>query len=104
MKININEAIIRFFRDQIGGIRITAASGEVIYEDEKTAFIGKEKTNWDIACPPAREGQQEEIWDLLRSGNGKTYMVISSTFLENGEHFRSIIWWIPACTCICTGI
>lgn len=84
----MDEAILRFFRDDIGGIRITDAAGNVTYEDEKTAFISREKTNWAAACPPAREGQRGEAWDLLRSGNGKTYMVITSAFSENGEQFQ----------------
>ena len=77
--------ILRFFRNDIGGIRITDASGVTLYEDEKTAFIGKEKTNWAVACPPIREGQRAEAWDLLRSGNGKTYMVVTSTFSFGGQ-------------------
>ncbi|MBR3740379.1 MAG: GGDEF domain-containing protein, partial [Clostridia bacterium] len=81
----IDDMILRFFRDDIGGIRITGASGEVLYEDEKTAFIGREKTNWAFACPPLREGQRGEAWDLLHSGSGKSYMVISSTLSEDGR-------------------
>jgi len=84
----VDQAILRFFRDDIGGIRITDAAGNVVYEDDKTAFIGRERTNWAAACPPAREGQRGEPWDLLRSSNGKTYMVITSTFSENGEQFQ----------------
>ena len=84
----LNRAVLRFFRDDIGGIRITDAAGNVIYEDEKTAFISREKTNWAAACPPAREGQRGEAWDLLRSGSKKTYMVISSTFSEDGEQYQ----------------
>jgi len=82
------EAILRFFRDDIGGILITDAQGAVVYEDEKTAFVNREKTNWAVACPPAREGQRGEPWDLLRSGNGKTYMVVTSTFSEDGGRFQ----------------
>ncbi len=88
MKINMDNAILRFFRDDIGGILITDASGSVVYEDGKTAFIQKEKTNWDSACPPAWEGQQSEVWDLLRSRDRKTFMVITSTFSEGGEQFQ----------------
>ena len=61
MAIRTDEAILRFFRDDIGGIRITDANGMVIYEDEKVAFIGLEKTNWAAACPPVREGQRGEV-------------------------------------------
>ena len=78
--------ILRFFRDDISGILITGPSGEVLYEDEKTAFIRQGKTNWAAACPKPREGQRAEAWDLLmRSSNGITYMVITSTFSENGR-------------------
>ena len=88
MAIRTDSAILRFFRDDIGGIRITDASGKVIYEDEKTAFISREKTNWAAACPPLREGQRGEAWDLLCPEDGRTYMVITSAFSENGEQFQ----------------
>ena len=88
MKTSISEAILRFFREDIGGIRITDAAGGIIYEDEKTAFVSREKTNWAAACPPAREGQRGEAWDLLRSGTHKTYMVVSSTFSEGGDLYQ----------------
>ncbi|MBR3503391.1 MAG: GGDEF domain-containing protein [Clostridia bacterium] len=88
MRLNADSAILRFFRDDIGGNLITDASGAVVYADEKSAFIGKEKTNWAAACPPAREGQRSEAWDLLRQSDGKTYMVITSTFSEGGELFQ----------------
>ena len=88
MAIRTDNAILRFFRDDIGGIRITDASGKVIYEDEKTAFISRGKTNWAAACPPLREGQRGEAWDLLCPEDGRTYMVITSAFSENGEQFQ----------------
>lgn len=80
--------ILRFFRDDIGGILITDEHGKTLYEDEKAAFIRLEKTNWETACPPPRIGQRAEIWDLLRSENGKTYMVLTSTYAENDELFQ----------------
>ncbi len=80
-----NEEIVRFIEKDIGGILITDAAGRALYEDEKTAFIAKEKTNWQAACPPPREGQRAEVWDLVRSECGKTYMVITSAFSQDGE-------------------
>ena len=74
--------ILRFFREDIGGILITGENGEILYEDEKTAFIRKEKTNWKAACPPPAPGQRGEMWDLLHSESGRTYMVITSTYTE----------------------
>ena len=88
MIIDTDRAILRFFQDDIGCIRITDVTGALIYEDEKSAFVGKEKTNWAIACPPARDGQRGEVWDLLRSSDRKTFMVITSTFSEGGELFQ----------------
>ena len=80
-----DELILRFFKDDIGGILITGKDGEVIYEDGKTAFIRTEKTNWESACPAPRDGQKGERWDLVRSGSGETYMVTTSTFTDGGQ-------------------
>ena len=80
-----DDMILRFFRDDIGGILITDENGEVLYEDEKTAFIRKGKTNWKAACPPPVPGQRGEMWDLLHSESGMTYMVITSTFADEGR-------------------
>ena len=83
---NTDSMILRFFKDDIGGILITDETGEVLYEDEKTAFIRKEKTNWKTVCPPPVPGQRGEIWDLLLSESGRTYMGITSTYRdENGR-------------------
>ena len=81
-RFDTDGAILRFFRDDIGGILITDESGRVVYEDEKTAFIRKEKTNWKAACPQPRPDQRGEAWDLLHSESGRTYMVITSTFTD----------------------
>ena len=48
----MDDLILRFFRDDIGGILIVDAEGNVLYEDAKTAFVQREKTNWKTACPP----------------------------------------------------
>ena len=84
-----DSAILRFFRDDIGGILITDGAGNILYEDEKTAFIRKKKTNWKAACPPPRSEQQGEKWDLLHSESGRSYMVITSTFTD-GEGQKQI--------------
>ena len=81
----MDEDILRFCRDDIGGFLITDENGRILYEDEKTAFIRREKTNWKAACPPPHVGQRVEVWDLLRSENGKTYMVTSSSYEKNGS-------------------
>ena len=84
-KKSIDGLILHFFRDDIGGILITDQKGAVLYEDQKTAFIQREKTNWKVACPPPRPDQKGEMWDLLHSDSGKTFMVTTSTFQEEGE-------------------
>ena len=77
------DIILRFFREDIGGILITGEDGSVLYEDEKAASIRTGKTNWKAACPPTAPGQKAEIWDLLHSDSGKTYMVMTSTFTDS---------------------
>ena len=52
-----DSAILRFFRDDVGGIMITGENGEVLYADGKAGFVQREKTNWQAACPPARPDQ-----------------------------------------------
>ena len=87
--MDLNEMILRFFKNDIGRILITDEDGKVLYEDAKAAAVRQGKTNWKAACPPPAYGQRGEMWDLLDSGNGKTYMVCSSTFREDG-HLRQI--------------
>ena len=84
----MDDLILRFFRDDIGGILIVDAEGNVLYEDAKTAFVQREKTNWKTACPPPRPDQHGEMWDLLRAENGKTYMVTSSAYQQEGGLIR----------------
>ncbi len=85
MQMDLNTIILRFFREDIGGILITDAGGSTLYCDKKSAFVKQEKTNWHAACPPPRPGQKSELWDLLHSPSGQTFMVITSTFEEAGE-------------------
>ena len=88
-EMKMDELILRFFKEDIGGILITGEDGEILYEDGRTAFIRQEKTNWEKACPAPRPGQKGERWDLVRSGNGETYMVTTSTF-QDGEGLKQI--------------
>lgn len=81
----MNAMLLRFFKEDIGGILVTGPAGEVLLEDEKTAFIQREKTSWKAACPPPRPGQTGEIWDLPRPGSKNAYMVITSTFMDGPD-------------------
>ena len=83
--IDPDEAILHFFRDEIGGILMNDEAGNVFYTDARTAFVQKEKTNWKAACPKPARGQKAEMWDLLRSDNRKTYLVITSTLEQESE-------------------
>ncbi len=85
MQIDPNEIILRFFREDIGGILITDAAGNFLYHDEKSAFVKQEKNNWAAACPPPRRDQKGELWELLQSPGGKAFMVITSTYMEGEE-------------------
>ena len=85
MAMDLNEMILRFFRNDIGRILILDENGEVLYEDAKASAVRKGKTNWEAACPPPAYGQRAEMWDLLDSESGRTYVVYSSTFREDGR-------------------
>ena len=80
----MDEYILRFYKEDIGGLLITDDGGRTLYEDEKTAFVRQEKTNWKIACPPPGVGQEVEVWDLLRPACAKTYMVVTATYEKDG--------------------
>ena len=81
----MDEYILRFYKDDIGALLITDADGRILYDDEATAFVRQERTNWKTACPPPAAGQRAEIWDLLRPERSKTYMVVTSTCEKDGE-------------------
>ena len=85
MQKELNDIILRFFLEDVGGILITDSEGKVIFEDSKAHLVRQENTNWSAACPPPREGQRGERWDLLHKDSGKTYMVVSSTLPEEGR-------------------
>ena len=86
---NIDASILRFFRDDVGGILITDAAGNFLYTDEHTAFIRDGGTNWKTACPPPRPDQKKEVWDLLYTHDGQSFMVISSSF-DDGDGLKQI--------------
>ena len=88
-KEDMDQAILRFFRDDVGGILITGENGEVLYEDGRSAFVRTGRTNWKAACPPPAEGQRNELWDLMCPDSGKTYMVATSSFTD-GEGLKQI--------------
>ena len=85
MAMDLDEMILRFFRNDIGRIMITDEDGKILYEDAKAASVRRGKTNWEAACPPPAYGQRAEMWDLLDTGSGKTWVVYSSTFREDGR-------------------
>ena len=85
MEKDMSDIILRFFLEDVGGILITDEAGKVIYEDARVRDLRQENTNWAAACPPPREGQRGERWDLLHKDSGRTYMVVTSTFSEEGR-------------------
>ena len=85
MDARYSKLILRFFTEDVGGILITGKGGEVLYEDERTRLLLRESTNWDAACPPPREGQRGERWDLLHKESGQSFMVVTSTLREGDE-------------------
>ena len=80
MRKELERILLRFFSEDVGGVFITGENGEILYEDERAALIRREETNWRVACPPPREGQRGEMWDLMHSSSKHTYMVVTSTF------------------------
>ena len=85
MQKELSDVVLRFFLEDVGGVLITDAEGNVIYEDAGTGFINRENTNWATACPPPREDQRGERWDLLDKDSGMSYMVVTSSFAQNGR-------------------
>lgn len=83
--MDINDIILRFFRDDVGGILITDTQGEIIYQDERAAAIRQAAKMWDVACPPPREDQKAEPWDLPVANSRNSYMVVSSTLTAEGQ-------------------
>ena len=83
--MRIDDMILRFFRDDVGGILIMNAAGEILYEDEKSSGIIRGVDRWNRMCPPPREGQRGEVWDLPVAAAGKSYTVITSTIMSEGE-------------------
>ena len=86
--MDTDKIILRFFRDDIEGILITNARGDILYADETAAALKNGLKAWALACPPPREGQQAESWDLPDKANNKSYMVTTSSFVEDGEIYQ----------------
>lgn len=79
MENYLDEIMLRFFRDDLGGILITDEDGAVIYEDEKSSAVRNSHTNWSAACPPPDELQKAELWDLVNKDTRATCLVATST-------------------------
>ena len=85
-----SELILRFFTEDIGGILITDAAGGVLFEDARARLVRQGRTNWEAACPPPREGQRGERWDLQNKDNGQSYGVVSSTVSQGSSQVITI--------------
>ena len=83
--VNIEEIIQHFIMEDLRGFLVTDEEGRILYEDEKSAFIDRANSNWTIACPPPREGQKAEEWDLTDSLHEKSFMVLTSTARLDGK-------------------
>ena len=86
--MSIDDIILRFFRDDVGGVLVVNGSGETVYKDQRAEDILREAKHWAVACPPPRVGQKGEIWDLPRAAGEQPYMVTTSTFAGDGELFQ----------------
>ena len=82
---HISETIQRFLLEDVGGILVTDAEGNTVYEDARSRAILQGNTNWATACPPLREGQRGERWDLLHKDSSRTYMAVTSTLTADGK-------------------
>ncbi len=85
MDKELNDVILRFFMEDVGGICVTDEAGGVVFEDERARLILRGQTNWASACPPPRKGQRGERWDLLNKDGARTYLVITSTLSAGGQ-------------------
>ena len=85
MQKALSDTIQRFFLEDVGGLLVTDAEGNTVYEDARSRAILQGNTNWAVACPPLREGQRGECWDLLHKDSDRTYMVVTSTLTADGK-------------------
>lgn len=83
--MNIDDVLLRFFRDDVGGILIVNDRGETLYRDSRAEAILRATPHWEAACPPPRADQRGEVWDLPGGRGGKPHMVVSSTFVDGDE-------------------
>ena len=82
---NYNDLILRFFRDDLEGIMITNAAGEILYSDDRAAQINRDIPNWQKLCPPVSADQKAEIWELPNASQKTIYLVETSTFSDGDE-------------------
>ncbi|MBR2527845.1 MAG: GGDEF domain-containing protein [Blautia sp.] len=78
--MDIERVIEIFLQRDLKGILVTDAKGRILYEDAKSSLINMDSSNWEIACPPAEEGQKAVEWELMDPKSQKAYMIVSSTF------------------------
>ena len=86
--MTIEEFISYAIRENTEGILVTDSKGGILYADEKASRVRQNARRWAVACPPPKEGQKREIWDLPSPADNKTYMVITSTLAEEGDLFQ----------------
>ena len=86
--MRMDDMILRFFRDDVGGILIVDAGGGILYADDRASEIINRSALWKRVCPPPAEGQRGEVWDLPNGAGGQPYMVTTSTFIEGGDMFQ----------------
>ena len=81
--MRFDDILLRFFRDDMGGVMIVNEKGEALYKDERADEVLRDARHWDIACPPPRADQRGEVWDLPSVSGGRSYTVVTSTFVED---------------------
>ena len=79
------DMLLRFFLEDVGGNLITDENGSVLYEDARARAIRRDRTNWAAACPPPREGQRGERWDLLDKDSAQSYLAVTTTVRWEGN-------------------
>lgn len=76
--------IQRFFQEDVRGILVTGADGEILYQDDRSSEIIRHNLRWRRFCPPPKAGERGMIWELSNAGEEKQYEVISSTMEKDG--------------------
>ena len=83
--MRIDELMLRFFREDVGGVLIVSEAGEILYSDEHSREIVRQSPLWKRACPRPRAGQRGKVWDLPNPATGKFLKVTTSTFEADGQ-------------------